>query len=75
MLEAWVYPDYEFIDSKTAGQNRSQRHQFIAGLLEDVRTTVNEQVSASSRLSRILERREPFCQNRHPQDQALSLLS
>nr|WP_321466214.1 AMP-binding protein [uncultured Desulfobulbus sp.] len=60
MLEAWVYPDYEFIDSKTAGQNRSQRHQFIAGLLEDVRTTVNEQVSASSRLSRILERREPF---------------
>ncbi len=60
MLEAWVYPDYEFIDSKTEGQSRSQRHQFIAGLLEEMRTNVNEQISASSRLSRILERREPF---------------
>jgi long-chain acyl-CoA synthetase len=60
MLEAWVYPDYEFIDSKTAGQSRSQRHQYITGLLEEMRTAVNEQVSASSRLSRILERREPF---------------
>lgn len=60
MLEAWVYPDYEFIDSKTEGQNRSQRHQYIAGLLEEMRTAVNEQISASSRLSRILERREPF---------------
>jgi len=60
MLEAWVYPDYEFIDSKTEGQNRSRRHQYIAGLLEEMRNAVNEQVSASSRLSRILERREPF---------------
>jgi long-chain acyl-CoA synthetase len=60
MLEAWVYPDYEFIDSKTAGQNRIQRHQYIAGLLEEMRTAVNEQISASSRLARILERREPF---------------
>lgn len=60
LLEAWVYPDYEFIDGKTAGQNRTQRHQYIAGLLEEMRTTLNEQLSASSRLSRVLERREPF---------------
>lgn len=60
MLEAWVYPDYEFIDSKTAGQSRVQRQQFIAGLLEEMRTAVNEQVSTSSRLARVLERREPF---------------
>ena len=60
MLEAWVYPDYEFIDSKTEGQSRAQRHQYISGLMEDMRSTVNDQVSASSRLSRILERREPF---------------
>jgi long-chain acyl-CoA synthetase len=60
LLEAWVYPDYEFIDSKTAGQNRVQRHQYIAGLFEEMRTTLNEQLSNSSRLSRILERREPF---------------
>ncbi len=60
MLEAWVYPDYEFIDSKTAGQNRTQRHQFIAGVFEEMRTSVNEQLPPSARLSRILERREPF---------------
>jgi len=60
MLEAWVYPDYEFIDSKTEGQSRAQRHQYISGLMEEMRSTVNDQVSASSRLSRILERREPF---------------
>ncbi|PIE57115.1 MAG: long-chain fatty acid--CoA ligase [Desulfobulbus propionicus] len=60
MLEAWIYPDYEFIDDETQGQSRSQRHQFIMGLLEDMRTTVNEQVPVSSRLSRVLERREPF---------------
>jgi len=60
LLEAWVYPDYEFIDSKTAGQNRTQRHQYIAGLFEEMRTGLNEQLSTSSRLSRVLERREPF---------------
>jgi long-chain acyl-CoA synthetase len=60
LLEAWVYPDYEFIDGKTIGQNRTQRHQYIAGLLEEMRTTLNHQLSVSSRLSRVLERREPF---------------
>jgi len=60
LLEAWVYPDYEFIDSKTEGQNRTQRHQYISGLLEEMRTALNEQLSTSSRLSRVLERREPF---------------
>ncbi len=60
MLEAWVYPDYEFIDSKTQGKNRTQRHGFITTSLEQMRTSVNEQLAASSRLSRVLERREPF---------------
>jgi len=60
MLEAWVYPDYEFIDTKTSGQNRTQRHQYIAGMLEEMRTAVNQQLSPSARLSRVLERREPF---------------
>ncbi len=60
MLEAWVYPDYEFIDSKTSGQNRTQRHQYIAGVFEEMRTALNEQLSPSARLSRVLERREPF---------------
>jgi len=60
VVEAWVYPDYEFIDGKTMGQNRTQRHQYIAGILEEMRISVNEQLSLSSRLARVLERREPF---------------
>ncbi|WP_084456385.1 AMP-binding protein [Desulfogranum mediterraneum] len=60
VLEAWVYPDYEYVDSRTIGKNRSQRHEFIASLLEEMRLSVNEQVPPSSRLSRVLERREPF---------------
>jgi len=60
LLEAWVYPDYEFVDSKTAGQSRTQRHQYISGLFEEMRTALNNQLSTSSRLSRVLERREPF---------------
>lgn len=59
-LEAWVYPDYEFIDSRTMGQNQTQRQQFITELLEEMRASINTQLSNSSRLSRILERREPF---------------
>ncbi len=60
MLEAWVYPDYEFIDAKTLGKTRTQRHQYIATLLEEMRVSVNEQLPPSSRVSRVLERREPF---------------
>lgn len=60
VLEAWVYPDYEFIDSKTTGQNRTQRHQYIAGILEEMRTSLNGQLSLSARLARVQERREPF---------------
>ena len=60
LLEAWVYPDYGFIDGKTSGQNRTQRHQYIAELFEEMRVEVNRQLSTSSRLARVLERREPF---------------
>jgi len=59
-LEAWVYPDYEYIDAATVGQGRSQRHAYIEGLLAELRTKINEQVSPASRLSRVLERQEPF---------------
>lgn len=60
VLEAWVYPDYEYIDSKTQGKSRTQRHEFIATQLEEMRVEVNEKLPPSSRLSRVLERREPF---------------
>ncbi len=60
MLEAWIYPDYDFIDALTQGQSRQQRHEYIETELNRIRKEVNEQVSALSRLSRVLERREPF---------------
>ncbi|MGI6656457.1 MAG: AMP-binding protein [Desulfobulbus sp.] len=59
-LVVWVYPDYEFIDSQTVGQSRVQRYRYLADLLEEMRTTVNSQLPVTSRLTRILERREPF---------------
>ena len=60
MLEAWIYPDYEFIDALTQGQSRQQRHEYIETELDRLRKEVNEQLSVASRLSRVLERREPF---------------
>jgi long-chain acyl-CoA synthetase len=60
MLEAWIYPDYEFVDELTQGQSRQQRHAYIAAELDRIRHEVNEQLSSMSRLSRVLERREPF---------------
>ena len=60
LLEAWIYPDYEFIDAETVGQSRQQRHQYITARLEQLRTHVNSQLAITSRLSRIIERREPF---------------
>ncbi len=59
-LDAWVYPDYGYIDAATAGQSRPQRHDYIAGLLAELRQGLNEQLSPASRLARILERRDPF---------------
>ena len=60
VLEAWIYPDYEFIDAETSGQNRQQRYQYVSSNLERIRHEVNEQLALTSRLSRVLERREPF---------------
>ncbi|NOQ47396.1 MAG: AMP-binding protein, partial [Desulfobulbaceae bacterium] len=60
MLEAWVYPDYDFIDGETQGQSRQQRHEYIFTALDEMRVEVNEHLALASRLSRVLERREPF---------------
>lgn len=59
-LDAWVYPDYEYIDDQTADQSRTQRHQFIEKLMEEMRQNLNRELSSSSRISKIFERREPF---------------
>jgi len=60
MLEAWIYPDYEFIDAETTGQSRQQRHKYITDHLDQMRTGVNEHLPKTSKLSRVVERREPF---------------
>ena len=59
-LEAWIYPDYEFIDEVTAGKHRNERRHYIDGLLDEMRAELNGQLSSSSRIARVFERREPF---------------
>ena len=59
-LDAWIYPDYEFIDEMTEGQSRVKRREYIDKLCATLRKEVNKQVSPASRLARIVERREPF---------------
>ena len=59
-LEAWVYPDYEFIDEQTADQPKAKRHEYLSSLMESMRVQINEQLPKTSRISKVLERREPF---------------
>jgi long-chain acyl-CoA synthetase len=59
-MEAWVYPDYEFIDDQTAGSSRADRRAYIENLLDMMRTELNGQLPKASRLAKVFERREPF---------------
>lgn len=59
-VEAWVYPDYEFIDEQTARKSRAERRAYIEKLLESMRVELNGQLPKASRLAKIFERREPF---------------
>lgn len=59
-LDGWIYPDYELIDEETEGQSRVEQREYINSLIADMRREVNEQLSTASRLTRIVERREPF---------------
>jgi long-chain acyl-CoA synthetase len=59
-VEAWIYPDYEFVDEQTAGGSRLDRRAHIENLLETMRVEVNEQLPKASRLARVYERRDPF---------------
>jgi len=59
-LEAWIYPDYEFIDDQTSGSSGADRRMYIENLLDTIRGEINDQLPRTSRLSKVLERREPF---------------
>ena len=59
-LEAWIYPDYEFIDDQTVGGSSADRRAYLENLLDSMRGEINDQLPRTSRLSKVLERREPF---------------
>ncbi|MCP3890143.1 MAG: long-chain fatty acid--CoA ligase [Desulfobulbaceae bacterium] len=59
-LEAWVYPDYEFIDEETGGKSRSERREYLAQQLESMRKELNSELPKASRMAKVFERREPF---------------
>ena len=59
-IEAWVYPDYEFVDDETSGLSRAERRQYMEDLMGDMRAELNAQLPKSSRLTKVFERREPF---------------
>ncbi len=59
-LDAWVYPDYELIDEETEGQSQAERRGYIDKCRESTRSEVNKTLSSASRLTKIVERREPF---------------
>jgi len=61
-LVARINLDYEKLDAEftNLGLTESQVRERIVKLLEDIRKQVNEQVSAFSRISRVIEQSEPF---------------
>ncbi len=59
-LEAWVYPDYEYVDEQTSGQSGQERRELISKFLEEMRVTLNTDLSKASRITKVHERREPF---------------
>ena len=59
-LEAWIYPDYELIDEQTADQPRTRRHEYLAELMETMRSEINGQLPKTARITKVCERREPF---------------
>ena len=60
MLEAWVYLDYDLIDEETKGKTEKQKLGFIEQVLQSIKNDVNAQLSAYSKISRIIEQKEPF---------------
>lgn len=60
LIEAWIYPDYEFIDEQTAGYTSNVRHNYIDTLLDELREELNTQLPKAARLTKAFERREPF---------------
>ncbi len=62
VLSARIHLDYEKLDEMFGVKQKSETktHAKIDELLEDIRTEVNANVSAFSRIRKVIEQREPF---------------
>ena len=60
IIEAWVYLDYDLIDEETKGKTEKQKLGFIEQVLQGIKNDVNAQLSTYSKISRIIEQKEPF---------------
>lgn len=60
ILEALVYPDADWLDSRTRGDHRAKRQEYLNRLLNEMRREVNESLPISSRINRVLVWPEPF---------------
>jgi len=60
IIEAWVYLDYDLIDEETKGKTEKQKLGFIEEVLQGIKNDVNAQLSTYSKISRIIEQKEPF---------------
>ena len=59
-LEAWVYLDYDLIESETQGKSEQQRRAYIEETLEKMKSMINPQLPSFSQVSRVIEKKEPF---------------
>jgi len=61
-IVARVHLNYELIDKeqRTKKANENRMRDFISDLLQEIRSSVNSQVSSFSSIKKIIEQREPF---------------
>ncbi|MBU0731199.1 MAG: AMP-binding protein [Proteobacteria bacterium] len=59
-LEAIIYLDYDLISLETGDQSQAAQLEYIGGLLDKIQKETNAQLPLYSRISKCIERREPF---------------
>lgn len=59
-LVARIYPNYAYIENQLGSLDEDVMAAKVTELLETVRKEVNQQLSASARVQRIVEQQEPF---------------
>jgi long-chain acyl-CoA synthetase len=59
-LEAWVYLDYDLVDAETEGKSQKEKLEYITDILQKIKAALNPQLPIYSKISRVVEREEPF---------------